>query len=183
MSYTRDQRSLPTVRGAHGRSLVGSGRAKRGRRDPRARLRFRPCRFRAAAPLRSRSPSRRRCSPAPAAPRPTPGPIARNVLCTLAPGQSKLPPERLRGLAHHLRQYPELSVATPAQRRAAARLLQRIRTATARWRRRSTLLPRQDSTPISRGAPRATGRWDTSMPSTGATATTAASSIRRGPSR
>jgi hypothetical protein len=64
-----------------------------------------------------------------AAPAVTPG-----ILCTLPPGQSKLTPDALRGLAHHLRQYPDLARASPEQRRAAARLLQRVRTATSRWR-------------------------------------------------
>lgn len=40
----------------------------------------------------------------------------------------------MRGLANHLRQYPDLTLATPGQRRAAARLLRRVRGATARWR-------------------------------------------------
>jgi hypothetical protein len=55
------------------------------------------------------------------------------VLCTLQPGQATLAPETLRGLAHHLRQYPDLALATPGQRRAATRLLARIRSATLRW--------------------------------------------------
>jgi hypothetical protein len=59
---------------------------------------------------------------------------APSVLCTLKPGQATLAADALRGLAHHLRQYPDLSVATPAQRRAATRLLDRVRAATARWR-------------------------------------------------
>lgn len=56
------------------------------------------------------------------------------VLCTLAPGQVSLAPEIRHGLAAHLRQYPELALATPAQRAAATRLLERARTATGRWR-------------------------------------------------
>jgi hypothetical protein len=59
---------------------------------------------------------------------------AQGVLCTLKPGQPTLAPEALRGLAHHLRQYPDLALATPGQRRAATLLLARIRDATARWR-------------------------------------------------
>jgi len=56
-----------------------------------------------------------------------------SVLCSLKPGTTALPADALRGLAHHLRQYPDLTLATPAQRRAAALLLARLRTATARW--------------------------------------------------
>jgi hypothetical protein len=59
---------------------------------------------------------------------------APRVLCTLQPGQATLAPDALRGLAHHLRQYPDVALATPGQRRAASRLLARIRDATARWR-------------------------------------------------
>lgn len=46
----------------------------------------------------------------------------------------KLPPETLRGPARLLEQYPTPSLATPAERDAAARLLSRIRDAAARWR-------------------------------------------------
>ena len=46
----------------------------------------------------------------------------------------KLPPETVRGLAHRLDQYPTLSVATPAERRAARRLLADTREAARRWR-------------------------------------------------
>jgi hypothetical protein len=63
-----------------------------------------------------------------AVPATTPG-----LLCTLPPGQSKLASDALRGLAHHLRQYPDLARASPAQRRAAATLLDRLREATIRW--------------------------------------------------
>jgi hypothetical protein len=52
----------------------------------------------------------------------------------LAPGATSLPPGRLRGLAHHLRQYPDLALATTAQRAAAERLLAKLRTAALRWR-------------------------------------------------
>jgi hypothetical protein len=58
----------------------------------------------------------------------------RAALCTLTPGQTKLAPGTLHGLAQHLPQYPDLSLASPGQRRAAVRLLRRIREATARWR-------------------------------------------------
>jgi hypothetical protein len=56
------------------------------------------------------------------------------TLCTLKPGQSTLPPGTRHGLAHHLRQYPDLSLATAGQRRAAERLLARAEAATLRWR-------------------------------------------------
>ena len=52
----------------------------------------------------------------------------------LKPGQSALPPGTLHGLAHHLRQYPDLAIATSAQRRAATRLLARVRASTSKWR-------------------------------------------------
>ena len=55
------------------------------------------------------------------------------VLCTLAPGQTSLAPATRHGLAAHLRQYPDLALATPTQRKAASRLLERARAATARW--------------------------------------------------
>ncbi len=67
---------------------------------------------------------------APAAtPASTPG-----ALCTLKPGQEALAPEVRHGLAHHLRQYPDVALATHEQRRAAIRLLARIRASTRRWR-------------------------------------------------
>ncbi|MEO5633292.1 hypothetical protein, partial [Gaiella sp.] len=56
------------------------------------------------------------------------------LLCTLKPGQTMLPPETMHGLAHHLRQYPDLSLVTANQRRAAANLLKRARKASDRWR-------------------------------------------------
>lgn len=58
----------------------------------------------------------------------------RAVLCTLEPGQAKLDAGTRHGLAQHLPQYPDLSLASAGQRRAAVRLLRRIREATARWR-------------------------------------------------
>ena len=56
------------------------------------------------------------------------------VLCTLKPGRVTLAPDARRGLAHHLRQYPDLSAASRTQRRAALRLLTRVRAAAMRWR-------------------------------------------------
>ena len=60
-----------------------------------------------------------------------PAPVA---LCKLPPLASKMPPGSLRGLAHHLRQYPTLSLATPRERLGARRLLATIRLAARRWR-------------------------------------------------
>jgi hypothetical protein len=56
------------------------------------------------------------------------------LLCVLAPGATSLPPGRLRGLAHHLRQYPDIALATAAQGAAAERLLATLSTAALRWR-------------------------------------------------
>ena len=56
------------------------------------------------------------------------------VVCTLKPGRATLAPDARRGLAHHLRQYPDLSAASRTQRRAALRLLARVRAAAMRWR-------------------------------------------------
>ncbi|HEX6700562.1 MAG TPA: hypothetical protein VF101_07505, partial [Gaiellaceae bacterium] len=47
----------------------------------------------------------------------------------------RLPPQTLRGPENLLEEYPTLSLATPAQRAAAERLLARIRTAARGWRR------------------------------------------------
>lgn len=52
----------------------------------------------------------------------------------LAGSERKLPPESLRGPAHLLDQYPAVSLATPAQRAAAVRLLAEMRSSAARWR-------------------------------------------------
>ena len=38
------------------------------------------------------------------------------VVCTLAPGQTSLAPGTRHGLAAHLQQYPDLSLATAAQK-------------------------------------------------------------------
>jgi len=55
------------------------------------------------------------------------------VVCTLAPGQASLAPGVRHGLAAHLQQYPDLSLATVAQKAAARKLLERAQAATARW--------------------------------------------------
>jgi hypothetical protein len=49
-------------------------------------------------------------------------------------GDGKLPPGTLRGPADRLQQYPTLALATPAQRRAAERLLAETRSATRGWK-------------------------------------------------
>jgi hypothetical protein len=58
----------------------------------------------------------------------------KRAFCELAPGAVSLPPGRRHGLAHHLRQYPEVSLATTAQRAEAQRLLATLGSAAARWR-------------------------------------------------
>ena len=50
-----------------------------------------------------------------------------------AGGGGMLPPGALRGPAHRLQQYPKLSLATPKQRAAAKRLLERTRAGTRPW--------------------------------------------------
>ena len=61
--------------------------------------------------------------------------VASGVLGAAALGTGKtLPPGTLRGPAHLLQQYPSMSLATPAQRAAAQRLLNRTRRATLPWR-------------------------------------------------
>jgi hypothetical protein len=67
------------------------------------------------------------------APPAIPGP-ASGLVCTLKPGEVVLAPEVRHGLAAHLRQYPDLSLATTAQKTSALRLLLRAREATAGWR-------------------------------------------------
>ena len=56
------------------------------------------------------------------------------ILCTLPPGQATLTAGARHGLAAHLAQYPDLSLATVGQRRNAEHLLERLRATTARWR-------------------------------------------------
>lgn len=53
--------------------------------------------------------------------------------CRLAPGATALPAGRRRGLAHHLRQYPELALARPRQIAVARHLLAAIRVAAFNW--------------------------------------------------
>ena len=61
-----------------------------------------------------------------------PAPPAR-VVCTLPAGQSRLPAGTRHGLIGHLRQYPELSLASPAERAAAERVLAVIRAKARSW--------------------------------------------------
>jgi hypothetical protein len=65
--------------------------------------------------------------------RPLPRP--RPIVCPLDPSSvAVLPASARRGLVRHLRQYPSPALATAVQRRAASRLLARIRVASRRWR-------------------------------------------------
>ena len=56
------------------------------------------------------------------------------IVCKLPPGQDSLPVSARRGLANHLQQYPKVSLATPAQRAAAERILEASRQAALRFR-------------------------------------------------
>jgi hypothetical protein len=56
-------------------------------------------------------------------------------VATAAAKGRKLPPQTLRGPENRLQEYPTLSLATPAQRAAAKKLLAEIRTAAQRWKR------------------------------------------------
>ena len=58
----------------------------------------------------------------------------RRFFCTLAPGATRLPAGRRHGLAHHLRQYPDVALASTRQTIAAERLLTDLHTAALRWR-------------------------------------------------
>ena len=53
------------------------------------------------------------------------------IVCALRPGQTALPASTTHGLAAHLRQYPDLSLATKAERASASRILELTRTASA----------------------------------------------------
>lgn len=74
---------------------------------------------------------------APAVARGDGGPLrpagGKGFVCTLRPGQTRLPSTARRGLIQHLAQYPAVGLATPAQRRATRRLLDRLETAARRW--------------------------------------------------
>lgn len=75
------------------------------------------------------------------------------IVCTLKPGEETLAPETRHGLAYHLRQYPDVALATPAQRRSAERLLVRVRSATLRFRDITAAAARGFDTHLARGAP------------------------------
>lgn len=55
------------------------------------------------------------------------------ILCNLAPGTTTLPIGTRHGLIDHLSQYPNPSLATPRQRRAAQDLLAEARRAVTAW--------------------------------------------------
>ncbi len=57
----------------------------------------------------------------------------KGFVCTLRAGQARLPAGARRGLIQHLSQYPAVRLATPTQRTAARRLLDRLETAARRW--------------------------------------------------
>jgi hypothetical protein len=56
------------------------------------------------------------------------------ILCKLPRRSPTLPIGVVRGLAHHLRQYPHVALARPQERRAARALLRRLQRVAARWR-------------------------------------------------
>lgn len=58
------------------------------------------------------------------------------LLCTPPPGSELLPPTARHGLIDHMRQYPTVHLATPAERARARRILGELLTAAARqsWR-------------------------------------------------
>ena len=84
---------------------------------------------------------------------PCPATASPNTLCTLRPGTSALPPGARHGLAHHLRQYPDLGLATPAQVHAARQLLVRIRRATRAYASAEVAAAHGFDTDLARRAP------------------------------
>lgn len=75
------------------------------------------------------------------------------ILCTLKPGETTLPPATKHGLIHHLHQYPEVSLATAKERRAAVDLLRRARQVSARWRNIDVAATRGFDTHLAARAP------------------------------
>jgi hypothetical protein len=75
------------------------------------------------------------------------------IVCTLAPGQTSLLPGARHGLASHLRQYPDLSLATGAQKARAQALLERARAATKRWQNVKAARRSGFNTKLARRAP------------------------------
>jgi hypothetical protein len=82
---------------------------------------------------------------------PSPGP---RIVCTLPPGASKLPAATRRGLIAHLRQYPDVTLATPAEQAAARRILDVARREARGW---TTLAAAKRAGYETRTAPRRSG--------------------------
>jgi hypothetical protein len=76
------------------------------------------------------------------------------VLCTLPDGATRLSSSARRGLIGHLEQYPDVALASLAQRRAAQRILATLRERAARW---TTLATARRAGFQTRTAPRAGG--------------------------
>jgi hypothetical protein len=53
-------------------------------------------------------------------------PVVPPLVCKLSPGTKRLPASRRRGLIDHLLQYPDLTLATPGERRRAERVLAQL---------------------------------------------------------
>jgi hypothetical protein len=80
-----------------------------------------------------------------------------SIVCKLAPGETELPAGVAHGLAFHLRQYPDLSLASAAQRAAATRMLQLARSASARFRDARAARRAGYDTHLAKNAPAAVG--------------------------
>jgi len=80
-----------------------------------------------------------------------------SIVCRLAPGETALAAGAAHGLASHLRQYPDLSIATTRQRASATRILQLARTASARFRDARAAKRAGYDTHLARNAPAAVG--------------------------
>jgi hypothetical protein len=80
-----------------------------------------------------------------------------SIVCTLAPGETQLPAGAAHGLAAHLRQYPDLSLATAAQRATAARILRLARVASQRFLDARAAKRGGFDTHLARNAPAAVG--------------------------
>jgi hypothetical protein len=79
------------------------------------------------------------------------------IVCKLAPGETELPAGAAHGLAFHLRQYPDLSIATATQRASATRILQLARRASVRFRDARAAKRAGYDTHLARNAPAAVG--------------------------
>jgi len=62
-----------------------------------------------------------------------PGTGTRRIVCTLPPGETRLPASARRGLIGHLEQYPDLSLTTVRERAAARRILVLLVDRARRW--------------------------------------------------